>query len=155
MSSHDGYESGKQTLGCEKIRASIHFCSLLPLPPGFRSKQKRTASSRRIMCWSIRPQRWRCTSQDDELFCRTHRRTNVDTDGGTWRLFLFFSIKMTRNSICISFFKSGELIHKPTGKCLDRGDNTEMSDVSARECNNGPTQIWKFDHYSNWTTSAL
>ena len=93
MSSDDGYESGKQTLGCEKIRASIHFFSLLPLPPGFRSKQKRTATSRRIMCWSIRPQRWRCTSQDDELFCRTHRRTNVDTDGGTWRLFLFSALR--------------------------------------------------------------
>ena len=29
----------------------------------------------------------------------------------------------------------------------------EQSDVIVRECNNGPSQIWKFDHfYKQWYT---
>lgn len=43
--------------------------------------------------------------------------------------------------------ENGEIIHLQTGKCLDRGNNMGQSDVTVRECNNGPSQIWKFDHF--------
>jgi len=45
------------------------------------------------------------------------------------------------------FLQNDEIIHQQTGKCLDRGDNMEQSDVIVRECNNGHSQIWKFDHF--------
>jgi hypothetical protein len=32
----------------------------------------------------------------------------------------------------------------------------EQSDVTVRECNNGPSQIWKFDHfYKQWSIATL
>lgn len=43
--------------------------------------------------------------------------------------------------------EADEIIHVQTGKCLDRGLGSEMSDVFVKHCLNESSQYWKFDHY--------
>lgn len=57
--------------------------------------------------------------------------------------------------VSLSKMQSGEIIHKTTGKCLDRGTNMEQSDVAVRDCSNTPSQIWKFDFNSDGSDTDL
>lgn len=43
--------------------------------------------------------------------------------------------------------QTGELIHVSTGKCLDRGNQTSESEVTAAPCTKSASQIWKFEFH--------
>jgi hypothetical protein len=42
-----------------------------------------------------------------------------------------------------------------TGKCLDRGNNMEQSDVTVNKCSESASQIWKFDYYNEGTDNDI